>query len=214
MIGKASASYLGDRSALIAILGFASAAVLGSIALALSSALVIQLSVLTGLGFMLSMVVFGIQRMAGACLLAAFAFMPLNATRATDWLTYGDITLVLAIILGALGYGWTLRRISLPAGYLGGCALLILAGLISSFLASDLQSLLNLTRLVIAAMALPFLGSLWRPSLPWVQVLAVCYLLGQSASVLYGLFTPINAYNGRGQGLTLHPKPLRPLQQL
>lgn len=194
-----------DRRTTAAFLCYAAVAVLLSAGIVLMRDIAMSLAILGGTGTVLAIAIVGARVMAMVFLCAAFAFGPLNSLRVAPWLTFGDVALVLAIGLAILASGWVFGSILLPTGYVTGSAILVLAGLMASFLADDIESLSNLALLVFAAVALPVLGSLWRPSMPQVELLAVFYLIGQSFSVLYGLLTPVSAGTGRVVGLSLRP---------
>jgi len=186
-------------------LGFAAVAVAAPITIVQTSNFLTQIALTAALLCPLLLIILGVRPLAMSLLCIAFALEPLKAIRVTPSLAYGDVALVLAVGLGALVSGWVYRRISLPTAFVAGCAILALGGLVSSFLSSDLVSLMNLARLIITAIALPFLAAVWQPTMAQVRLLAGSYLVGQSASVLYGIMTPVSRYINRAEGLSDHP---------
>lgn len=203
--GMTKSSTVADRSSNCAIIGFAALTVATSIVIVMIPDVLLRLAIVAGVGVLLAIVILGVEVMAFAFLCAAFMIGSFDSLRVLPFMTYGDVALIISIGLGALASGWAFRRIWLPITYVAGGVILVLAGLISSFLASDLESLANLALLVFAALTLPVLGALWRPTMAQVQLLALFYVVGQSVGVVYALVTPLNVTTGRAVGLALRP---------
>lgn len=187
----------------LSVVAFAVLAISTPVAIGYAPNLETQLIIVVGLGAMLSLLVLSLRLVAFGLLCVAFAMGPMNSLRVAPFVTYGDAALAAAILVSILGSGWVLRRIWLPTSYLVGSAILLMSGLISSFLASSLDSLGNLALLVFAAIGLPFLGAVWRPSLAEIHLLCLSYLVGESMSVGYALLVPVNQSTGRALGFSL-----------
>lgn len=121
----------------------------------------------------------------------------------TSFITLSDV--LFAVGFGLLGPAMLRARVQLPKAYLAGSVIVLASGFGASVL-SD-QTILSLTtmfRLVAAAIVLPALFMLWRPSFRTIDVMAALYVLGQMVSAVDSIIGDQDTGN-RHQGLSTHP---------
>jgi O-antigen ligase len=149
----------------------------------------------------------GPDRAGALALIAAFFTAPWNDVRPTEALpvvTLSDVFLAFGLVL--LVPQLVARRPRMPLLYWSGAVVLVLMGMLSSFLApSPVESLAVLSRLVIAAIMLPIAIATWGPSAKMVDALAWAYIAGQTVSTIAALFDPTGDAYERAAGFATHP---------
>ncbi|GAA2081394.1 hypothetical protein GCM10009821_22530 [Aeromicrobium halocynthiae] len=150
--------------------------------------------------------VLGFERSAVVLLAAAFATAPLNAVRPVPGLgfvTLADLLLLLAI--GLLLPVLVTRRLSGQALLVGGALGVVVVSLVTSVLAPDpLTSLNTVMRLVVGALALPFVFAVWRAGRTVLALLAGSYVLGNVFNVIWSVTLGDVSDEGRRIGLSMH----------
>lgn len=148
--------------------------------------------------------VLGPERLGVVAMVAAMFTATMDDLRpVASFVTYSDLFFVLGI--GLLLPQLFRNRGRLPSMYVGGAALLLVAGLLASILAADQALSLNgLSRLVAASIALPVAFAYWRPNVRIIDVMAGAYVAGMVVNVVVGIAQgPLS--NNRYVGLTTHP---------
>jgi hypothetical protein len=168
----------------------------GTAGMVVAGALAIGLTVVIGLGT---------DRTGTLMLIAALGCAPMNAFRppGAGVVTFSDVFFVLGI--GLLLPRLLRNKPALPSMYYVGAALFLVGGMFASaFMDEPILGVLGVSRMVIAAMILPFVMSMLRPKPIVLTWLAAAYVLGQMVSTAYAYVHPIEA-QGRSFGWTRHP---------
>lgn len=136
---------------------------------------------------------------------ASVAFTaPLQGVRVNRLLALSDVLLLLALLM-ILPEALRWRRRVVPAGLVFAFALLVGAGLVGTFWASDAgASLVNLIKIVLAAAGTVVAMSLWDPGEESLRRFAWLWLGGAFVSASWAVATP-RSIVGRSPGLTTHP---------
>jgi O-antigen ligase len=122
---------------------------------------------------------------------------------ATSFVTLSDVFFALGF--GLLGPAMLRARVHLPKAYVAGSVILLASGLGASVLSDQtISSMTIMFRLVAAAIVIPALFMLWRPSWLSVDIMAGLYILGQMVSVADSILGDALT-GGRHQGLSTHP---------
>jgi O-antigen ligase len=169
---------------------------LGTAGMVIAGALAVGLTVVVALGP---------DRTGIVMLIAALGTAPMNAFRppGAGVVTFSDVFF-------ALGFGLLLPRLlrnrsALPPMFYIGSGLFLVGGLFASaFMPSPITGVFGVARFVIAAMVLPLLMSMLRPTRNVLTWLAAAYVLGQMVSTAYAYIHPIEV-QGRSFGWTRHP---------
>lgn len=149
---------------------------------------------------------FGPVQTATGILVLAMFLAPCNNVRPSSAVSF----VTMSDLLFALGFGLLfpilmVRRINPPLIFLLGAVILIVTGILASLGSIHPGISLNhMTRLVVAALGLPVLFLLWRPSNKVVVWLASAYVLGQCLSVIDAVVSGAEPSTGRYQGLSTH----------
>jgi len=122
---------------------------------------------------------------------------------AESFVTLSDVFFALGFAL--LGPAMLRAKVHLPKAYMAGSVILLASGLGASVLSDQtINSMTIMFRLVAAAIVIPALFMLWRPSWRTVDVMAALYVLGQMVSVVDSIVGDALT-GGRHQGLSTHP---------
>lgn len=145
------------------------------------------------------------QQRAATVLWSAVAFSaPLQGIRVAPILAVSDVLLFAAFlsILPNAFRGW---RRSVPAGVVPAFGVLIVAGLVGTFFASDVRaSLENFMKIVLAAAGSVVAMAVWDPARTRLREFAWLWFGGAVASAGWATITP-RSFAGRSLGLTTHP---------
>jgi len=121
----------------------------------------------------------------------------------SSFVTLSDVFFALGF--GLLGPAMLRAHVHLPKPYVAGSVILLSSGLGASVLSDQtILSMTTMLRLVAAAIVLPALFMLWRPSFRTIDWMAVLYVAGQMVSVVDSIVGDA-ATGGRHQGLSTHP---------
>jgi O-antigen ligase len=160
-----------------------------------------------GVACLLTLIVgVGPTRVGTGFVMLALLTAPMDDVRPlgpSSFITFSDVFFALGFAL--LGPAMLRARVHLPKPYLAGSVILLSSGLGASVL-SD-QTILSMTtmfRLVAAAIILPALFMLWRPSFRTIDVMAALYVVGQMISAVDSVIGDTDTGN-RHQGLSTHP---------
>ncbi len=172
-----------------------------------SRGIVFALAAVAAAAYVLALAVLGRDRMALLTMVAVFGTAPAYkglAASPSDPVTPTDLLLVLAFAL--LLPTVFARRVQLPPLYIAGLLVVTLMGLIgSAFSPSPPWSLFGLAQLLVVMAVLPTVLAMWRPSAPWLMILAWSYVGGHLLSAGWALVDGPVAGDDRYAGLTHHP---------
>jgi O-antigen ligase len=148
----------------------------------------------------------GPSRTGSGIVMLAVLTAPMDDVRplgAGSFVTVSDVFFSIGFLL--LAPAMLRGRVHLPKPYVAGSAILLASGLAASALSDQpLTSMTVMFRLVAAAIVLPALFMLWRPSWRTIDWMAGLYVIGQVISVVDSVFGDALA-GGRHQGLSTHP---------
>jgi hypothetical protein len=164
--------------------------------------MVVALAAAAGLAVVIGM---GPDRAGTVLLVAALGCAPINAFRppGAGVVTFSDLFFVLGI--GLLLPRLLRNRPALPPLYYAGAGLFLIGGLGSSaFMTVPVLGVLGVSRMVIAAMVLPLVMSMLRPTPRVLNMFAAAYVAGQMVSTAYAYLHPVEI-QGRSFGWTRHP---------
>lgn len=149
----------------------------------------------------------GLERSAIVLLCLGFVLAPLNDLRPVavlSFVTASDFCLIVGFMV--LAPTLVARPFRPPALFVVGVLGVVGMGLISSVANPDTLTSLNaMVRLVVGALVLPIVFTLWQPSRKVVVGLAASYVLGNVVNVIAALLNGVSSYENRYLGLTTHP---------
>lgn len=173
--------------------------------LSLSSFLGLALAVVM-LGLLLAVALAGLEKTAIGLLCLGFALAPMDGLRPIGFLAFASAS-DLALAAGIMVLGPVLLRGSLvgqPLFLLGSIGV-VTAGLISSLINPEtFLSLNQMGRLVVGALALPFVFALWRPPRGVIVSFAAAFVLGNMANVAASFIRDFANFEGRRLGYSTH----------
>lgn len=135
----------------------------------------------------------------------AFAALPSLMISNPPLITYSDVFLFLGLVM-VMPRLFTGRLSASPLYLIGALSLLCMA-LISFAFVPQAGQVQGILRISYALVVLPCAFLLWRPPVTRIAVMAACYVVGTTVSVLYGIGHGPGG-DGRNLGLTLHPNGL------
>lgn len=157
-----------------------------------------------------TVIVLGLERSAVAFFCIGALAAPWNRVHpvaSLSFVTVSDVCLVVGILL--LIPVVARRQLQVPALYMAGAAGVVAMGLLASIINPDpLLSLNAVLRLVVGALLLPVVFSLWRPHRQVVVALASAFVLGNIVNVAQSFLTGARSGENRYIGLTEHPNHL------
>lgn len=155
-------------------------------------------------GFLIALIGLGPDRLGRYVVIAAVLAAPINDKDLRPLpggpVTFSDLLLLVgfALLVPAL----TRRGVVLPLDWALGAIIVIFMVLLTSLLVdAPLEALTVGTRLVAAAVIIPFLFLLWRPERRTIEILVWAYIAGHMVSIAYAA---VEGYS-RWDGLATHP---------
>lgn len=186
--------------------GTVAVAILAALVLLSSQSLTLGLISLAVAVLLTSMVSIGPTRTGTIFVMLALFTAPMDDVRplgASSFVTLSDVFFVLGF--GLLGPAMLRAHVHLPKAYVAGSVIVLVSGLGASVLSDEaILSMTTMFRLVAAAIVLPALFMLWRPSFRTIDWLAASYVAGQMVSVADSIVGDASTGN-RHQGLSTHP---------
>lgn len=168
--------------------------------------LVLAAALAAALGLLLLALMVGAGRAGTAAVVLGMFLAPMSSLQPITpppVITFADVAFVVGFALLAPQLAG--RRLDVPLPYLVGALLLLTVSLLSvAVTAEPGVSIPAVIRLAYASMLLPGAFLLWRPPPRQIALLAVAYLLGVCASLVFGLVAGPTT-EGRYQGLAPHP---------
>ena len=149
----------------------------------------------------------GVGALAFTVLVLTAFLLPLNSVRLTGWVTWADVTLVLAV--GMLQPAAGRLPVRVPRAFPVGMLVLLVAGAVGSLSSPQpVTGLANFARLMVTVAASVVAVLVWRPELDRLAILVRAWLIGNAVNVAAAAaFHP--RYPGqRPAGLTTHPNAL------
>lgn len=153
----------------------------------------------------------GTRELASVALSAAALTVGMNGVRLTTSIALSDLFFLAAagLLLPSVIFPEGQRRLEAAGPLLRGAVLVILGGIAGSmFAANPVGSLAQLIRFMVAAMVVPVIFALWKPSLAEIRRIAWLWTLSVSASAMIAIRESGSFYQGRADGLTNHPNHL------
>jgi hypothetical protein len=186
------------------------AVILGGFAGVLA-AIDVRLAAVLGLGALavLMAAAFGAEKMSDIAWYVAAALAPMNGLRVTSFAALTDVALVVAVSATIVNAIAARRPVSLrPAdnGVLGGLMLIVIAGMVGTIFAGNpLQSLVVMSKFLVAAVGSLVAISLWEVTATKLRRFCWAWLAGAVANVLWAASGHGAKNAGRPLGLTTHP---------
>lgn len=155
-------------------------------------------------GFLIALIGLGPDRLGRYIVIAALLTAPINDKDLRPLpggpVTFSDVFLLLgfALLLPAL----TRRGVVLPLDWVLGALIIMFLVLITALLVeAPVEALGYGTRLVAAAVVIPFLFLIWRPERRTIEILVWAYIVGQLGSIAWAVVE----HHSRWDGLATHP---------
>lgn len=134
-----------------------------------------------------------------------------TALRVSESISVSDVFLCLGalLLLPGLVTQWRIRLPNQFTIVVIGAAGILFGGLLGTIFGADspVVSFVELSKFMVAIVFVPLVFILWRPTFSQVQTMLWVWLTGIVLSVLVSLVEQ-SAYQGRADGLTLHPNTL------
>jgi O-antigen ligase len=188
------------------VAGTFAVAILAALVLVSTQSLALGLIALAVAVLLTVIVAIGPTRTGTMFVMLALLTAPMDDVRPlgdTSFITLSDVFFALGF--GLLGPAMLRARVHLPKAYVAGSVIVLSSGFGASVLSDEtILSLTTMFRLVAAAIVLPGLFMLWRPSFRTIDVMAALYVLGQMVSTVDSLLGDQDT-GSRHQGLSTHP---------
>jgi O-antigen ligase len=154
---------------------------------------------------------YGTRGLSSVTLVAAVVTLGMKGIRLSTSVALSDLFFLSAalILLPRLLAASGMERLAPVKRLVGGTMLIVLGGLLGSILAENpAGSLTQLLRFTVAAVLVPVLIALWKPSFVEIRRLSWCWVISVTISAVVAIGEIGTARHGRADGLTTHPNHL------